>query len=124
MTGRARPRAPQNFATRVLVIVSKIPHGRVATYGDVARMAGRPRSARAVGRILAAASRPGLPYHRVVAAAGRLGGYGGYGVLKASLLAAEGITVRRGRILEFDERRWVHAGPQRSAPADPSNDGE
>ena len=95
------------FTRRVLAVLRRIPPGRVATYGDVARAAGRPRAARAVGTIMRTAGVPGLPYHRVIAAGGRLGGYGGAPGLKASLLAAEGLTIRRGRVLRFRERRWT-----------------
>jgi O-6-methylguanine DNA methyltransferase len=76
------------------------------TYGDVARAAGRPGAARAVGNIMRAASAPGLPYHRVVAAGGRVGGYGGRPELKAALLRAEGLVVHRGRIRDFGKSRW------------------
>jgi hypothetical protein len=44
---------------------------------------------------------PGLPYHRVVAAGGRVGGYGGAPGLKAGLLRAEGLVVRGQRIAGF-----------------------
>jgi O-6-methylguanine DNA methyltransferase len=98
------------FAVRVLAIVQRIPPGRVATYGDVARLAGRPLAARAVGTIMRMASRPGLPYHRVVAAGGRVGGYGGAPHLKPALLAAEGLIIRRRRIVNFRQRRWPEAG--------------
>jgi alkylated DNA nucleotide flippase Atl1 len=54
-----------------------------------------------------AAEMPGLPYHRVVAANGRLGGYGANPHLKASLLGAEGVVVRRGRIVAFRDVRWT-----------------
>ncbi len=83
------------FSKRALLIVSRIPPGRVATYGDVARIAGKPRASRAVGNLMRAAEMPGLPYHRVIAANGRLGGYGANPQLKAALLGAEGIVVRR-----------------------------
>jgi O-6-methylguanine DNA methyltransferase len=89
------------FAARVLSAVRRIPPGRVATYGDVAAMAGRPRAARAVGNIMRGCGRPDVPCHRVVAAAGRLGGYGGSEMLKRSLLVAEGLTVSDGRVWEF-----------------------
>ncbi len=95
------------FSKRALLIVSRIPPGRVATYGDVARIAGKPRASRAVGNLMRAAEMPGLPYHRVIAANGRLGGYGANPQLKAALLGAEGIVVRRGRILEFRRVRWT-----------------
>jgi O-6-methylguanine DNA methyltransferase len=93
------------FERRVLTIVSRIPVGRVTTYGDVARMAGRPRAARAVGNVLRDAGRPGLPYHRVIAAGGRLGGYSSLTV-KRALLAAEGVTVTPGRVAGFARIRW------------------
>jgi methylated-DNA-protein-cysteine methyltransferase-like protein len=93
------------FAARVLGVLRRIPPGRVATYGDVARIAGRPGAARAVGGILRRAGSPGLPYHRVIAAGGRLGGYSSL-ALKASLLAAEGLIVRRGRVQDFSQHRW------------------
>lgn len=63
------------FSARVLAVVKKIPRGRVATYGDVAGLAGRPRAARAVGNIMKGCERPDVPCHRVIAAGGRLGGY-------------------------------------------------
>ena len=105
MTVRRRPAATP-FAQRVLATVSRIPPGRVATYGDVARIAGRPDAARAVGNVMRAADRRGLPYHRVVAAGGRIGGYGSHPDLKAGLLRAEGLTISRGRILGFGQVRW------------------
>ena len=93
------------FERRVLTIVSRIPAGRVTTYGEVARMAGRTGAARAVGNIMRQADRPGLPYHRVVAAGGRLGGYSSL-ALKRSLLIAEGVAVGPLRVIEFARLRW------------------
>jgi O-6-methylguanine DNA methyltransferase len=93
------------FERKVLTVVSRIPPGRVTTYGDVARLAGRPGAARAVGNILRDANRPGLPYHRVIAAGGRLGGYTSL-ALKRSLLATEGLTVGPGRVMGFSQVRW------------------
>ena len=94
------------FGRRVLAILRRIPPGRVITYGDVARLAGRPGAARAVGNIMRQADVPGLPYHRVIASGGRVGGYGDAPGLKAALLSAEGITVRRHRVLNFERLRW------------------
>jgi alkylated DNA nucleotide flippase Atl1 len=54
-----------------------------------------------------AAAAPQLPYHRVIAAGGRLGGYGGNIALKRSLLVAEGIRVVGGTIRDFRARRWT-----------------
>jgi O-6-methylguanine DNA methyltransferase len=93
------------FERKVLTIVSRIPVGRVTTYGDVAKLAGKPRAARAVGNIMQQATRPGLPYHRVIGAGGRLGGYSSL-ALKRSMLAAEGLTVTPARVVGFAKIRW------------------
>jgi O-6-methylguanine DNA methyltransferase len=96
-----------NFAQRVLSVVRRIPPGRVATYGDVAAMAGRPRAARAVGNIMRGCGRPDVPAHRVIAAGGRIGGYGGNEALKRALLAAEGVIVSGARVRELSRVRWT-----------------
>jgi O-6-methylguanine DNA methyltransferase len=93
------------FARRVLAVVKRIPVGRVTTYAEVARLAGRPRAARAVGNILREASQPGLPYHRVIAAGGQLGGYSDL-ALKRALLVAEGLVVSARRVRHFERVRW------------------
>ena len=95
------------FRGRVLAAVRRIPPGRVATYGDVAAAAGVPRAARAVGNIMKGCRVPGIPCHRVVAAAGRVGGYGGNEALKRALLAAEGLAVSGRRIRDFDRKRHI-----------------
>jgi O-6-methylguanine DNA methyltransferase len=100
----AKGRSP--FTLRVLSVVRRIPPGRVATYGEVAAMAGRPRAARAVGTIMRGCSKPDIPCHRVIAAGGKLGGYGGREMLKRALLVAEGITVAGGRVRELSRVRW------------------
>jgi O-6-methylguanine DNA methyltransferase len=89
------------FTSRVLTVVRRIPPGRVATYGDVAAMAGRPRAARAVGNIMKNCQRRDVPCHRVIAAGGRLGGYGGSEVLKRALLVAEGVIVSGSKIRDL-----------------------
>ena len=93
------------FERKVLTIVSRIPVGRVTTYGDVARLAGKPGAARAVGNIMRRGDRPGLPYHRVIAAGGGLGGYSSLH-LKRSLLSAEGVTVTPRRVVGFAKIHW------------------
>ncbi|MEO8260663.1 MAG: MGMT family protein [Acidobacteriota bacterium] len=113
----ARHAGPKDFTARVLSVVRRIPPGRVATYGDVAALAGRPRASRAVGNIMRSCGRLDLPCHRVIAAGGRLGGYGGDEMLKRSLLTAEGIVVSRSRVRAFDAIRW--RTPRDSRPAKP-----
>ena len=95
-----------NFTARVLSVVRRIPPGCVATYGDVASLAGRPRAWRAVGSIMRHCGRPDVPCHRVIGAGGRIGGYGGNETLKRSLLAAEGLIVSGWRLRELDRVRW------------------
>lgn len=86
-------------------IVKRIPVGRVTTYGDVARLAGHPGAARAVGNVMRQARLPGLPYHRVIAAGGQLGGYSDLS-LKRALLVAEGLVVSARRVRHFEKVRW------------------
>ena len=54
-------------------------------------------------------TRPDVPCHRVIAAGGRLGGYGGREALKRALLAAEGIAVAGGRVREIRPHPMVQA---------------
>lgn len=77
------------FKEDVLKVVRAIPPGETMTYGDVARMAGHPRAARAVGAIMRANKDTMTPCHRVVAKGG-LGGYNGLRGEKERLLRAEG----------------------------------
>jgi len=97
--------ADARFTRRVLGIVKRIPVGRVTTYGDVARLAGHSGAARAVGNVMRQARLPGLPYHRVIAAGGQLGGYSDLS-LKRALLVAEGLVVSARRVRHFEKVRW------------------
>ena len=94
------------FRQRVLGAVRRIPPGRVATYGDIAALAGSPRAWRAVGTIMRECRDPGTPCHRVIAAGGALGGYGGNLQLKRELLRAEGLDVGMTRVRRFVTARW------------------
>ena len=95
-----------DFASRVRTAVRRIPRGHVATYGDVAAAAGRPRAHRAVGNIMRNCNDTSIPCHRVIAAGGRLGGYGGDLFRKRTLLLAEGVIVVGGRVKNFAAIRW------------------
>jgi methylated-DNA-[protein]-cysteine S-methyltransferase len=78
------------FALSVYGEVARIPYGETATYSEVARALGHPKAFRAVGN--ANAGNPlslVVPCHRVVAAGGRLGGYGGGLAMKRQLLVME-----------------------------------
>ena len=78
------------FQIRVYAALLEIPYGEVRSYGEVARAIGEPGAARAVGAAAGANPLPlVVPCHRVVAAGGKLGGFGGGLALKKRLLALE-----------------------------------
>ena len=110
----SRKSGNSDFTARVLTAVRRIPPGRVATYGGVAALAGKPRAARAVGNIMRDCRRADVPCHRVIAAGGRLGGYGGSEVLKRSLLVAEGVPVSGSRVRELDRVLWKKPATSRT----------
>jgi methylated-DNA-protein-cysteine methyltransferase-like protein len=92
---------------RIGTQVRKIPRGRVATYGAVARAAGYPGASRQVVWALRALS--GLPWHRVLGAGGRILLPGEGGMEQRLRLEMEGVTFRNGRVVmpehEFKFRR-------------------
>jgi methylated-DNA-[protein]-cysteine S-methyltransferase len=104
-----------DFAARVRSVVRRLPRGRVATYGDIAAAAGRPRAHRAVGNIMRTCQDSSIPCHRVIAAGGKLGGYGRDLHAKRDLLVAEGILVSNGRVRNFDVVRWKTTRGNRAA---------
>jgi O-6-methylguanine DNA methyltransferase len=95
------------FARRVYALVRSIPAGRVATYGDIATMAGHRGAARAVGNVMRGCNDRTVPCHRVIGANGALGGWGSWPELKRQLLVAEGIVVRGKRVKNFADLRWT-----------------
>lgn len=86
---------------RIYEAVKKIPKGKVATYGQVAKLAGNEKMSRAVGNALHKNPEPGtIPCHRVVNSKGELAGefaFGGLGA-QAKLLEKEGVEVKNGRV--------------------------
>lgn len=79
------------FADRVRQVVRSIPKGKTMTYGQVAKAAGAPGAARAVGTIMARNDDKGVPCHRVIRSDGKIGGYNAInGPSKEALLRAEG----------------------------------
>ena len=93
---------------RIYEAVKKIPYGRVATYAQVAELAGDRKMARAVGNALHRNPDPDhIPCFRVVNSKGELAGefaFGGSGE-QAKLLRAEGIEVMEGRV-DLEKFRW------------------
>lgn len=84
------------FCKKVYAATRKIPQGRVATYGDIARAIGHRRAWRAVGRALHFNRDPKTPCHRVVRSDGQVGGFGFPGQTKEKILRLrkEGIQMR------------------------------
>lgn len=102
-----------SFFKNVYEAVQLIPRGKVATYGQIARMIGAPRSSRAVGYALHANPRPGvIPCHRVVNREGRLAPAFAFGgpEIQAQLLESEGVEVGEDFIVDLEKYLWQPSG--------------
>jgi methylated-DNA-protein-cysteine methyltransferase-like protein len=96
------------FFHRVIAIIKKIPRGKVATYGQIAALAGNPRAARQIAWVLHAASeKEKLAWHRVINREGTISlpRYGGY-ELQRELLLKEGIKFDRDDRIELARFQW------------------
>lgn len=96
------------FTKRVIEVLGRIPHGRVATYGQIAALAGNPRAARQVVRILHSCSRShNLPWHRVINARGRISLAPGDGFeLQRAMLSDEGVVFGIGDRIDLNRYGW------------------
>ncbi len=120
---RARTKSPHGrsdrlprFFTYVYRLVSRVPKGKVVTYGQVAALLGAPRAARAVGTALRSLPRPfshTVPWQRVINAAGGISLRGDVVRVEEQrwLLEAEGIEFNRHGKINLKKYRW--SGPQR-----------
>ena len=89
------PTLGTDFQRRVWAITRAIPRGQTRTYGQIARRAGSPGAARAVGQAMARNPWPVVvPCHRVVGHDGRLTGFGGGVEMKRRMLQLEGATLK------------------------------
>ncbi len=96
----------QMFVDRVHAIARAVPRGHVVTYGQLARLAGRPRAAREVGWI-AHAGGQGIPWQRVVNRFGGLAsGYGGGPAGQRAALRRDGIAVRADQRVDLSVHQW------------------
>ncbi len=95
------------FTESVYEIVARIPAGRVATYQDVAALAGSPGASRAVGSAMR--NNPDMkevPCHRVVGSTGAMHGYAFGGVAtKEAKLQDEGVVINKGKV-DLSASRW------------------
>lgn len=88
----------------ILSVVEEIPEGSVATYGQIAKLIGRDKNSRLVGKVLSMAEFYGdYPCHRVVNHAGRL--VPGW-TRQKTLLEAEGITFKKNQHVNLKKHKW------------------
>lgn len=94
----------EDIIYEILSVVEEIPAGKVATYGQVARLIGREKNARLVGKVLSMAQYYGkYPCHRMVNHAGRLAPHWPE---QAALLAAEGVPFKDGDHVDLKRCLW------------------
>lgn len=99
---------PTKFTENVIHIISNIPEGKVLTYGTIAMLAGNPRGARQVTRILHSSSKKhNLPWHRVVNSKGKISLkiHNGYNEQKARLVS-EGVFFSEGDQIDLKKYLW------------------
>lgn len=95
---------------KIYAVVKRIPRGRVATYGQVAQLADLPGRARLVGYAMASLPREsGLPWHRVVNAAGQISTRDDEPAmeLQRALLDSEGIPLSAAGKIPLERFRWL-----------------
>jgi methylated-DNA-protein-cysteine methyltransferase related protein len=98
----------ENLSQSIVALIRSIPRGKVATYGQIAALAGNPRAARQVARILHALSeKENLPWHRVINRLGKISlPMDGTGSIQARLLQKEKITVDGQGTVNLDKYNW------------------
>lgn len=98
----------ESFHKRVIALIKKIPKGKVATYGQLAGLAGSPRAARQVVRALHTSSeKERLPWHRVVNIKGRISLPHGAGFEEQQArLEAEAVVLDRHGTIDLDTFLW------------------
>ena len=99
--------------TRIYAVIRRIPRGRVATYGQVARLAGLPGHARQVGYALHAMANAGpVPWHRVINARGEVSPRKAPGAdtLQRDLLRSERVSFDRGGRIDLARYGWRPRG--------------
>ena len=108
---RTAPRPGNEAATAICAVVRRIPKGWVATYGQVAAMAGLPRRARLVGYVLQHLdTTTDIPWHRVVNAKGEVSytlSRNGSDAFQQRLLEEEGVEFDDRNRFDLERFRWL-----------------
>ncbi|MFB5189915.1 MGMT family protein [Alicyclobacillus fastidiosus] len=95
------------FTLRVVQIIQNIPQGKVMTYGQIARLAGSPRGARQVVRVLHSLSKPyKLPWHRVINSKGQLGLKDESYLIQKLSLETEGVQFTSGNGIDLERYQF------------------
>lgn len=96
----------ENFTEKVINVIRSIPEGRVATYGQIAKLAGNSRGARQVSRVLYSMSaKHQLPWHRVINAKGEI--VVSDGDKQKELLEKEGVVVNARMRIDLGQYQWM-----------------
>ena len=107
MRSRQGHRPLDSFNDRAAEAIRSIPRGRVATYGQIAAMAGNPRGARLVVWVLNSRSEAEkLPWHRVINSQGRIGLRGEGARLQIKMLKAEGVRFDASGRTDLRRVQW------------------
>jgi methylated-DNA-protein-cysteine methyltransferase related protein len=97
----------EEFSLRVIEIIKNIPPGKVCSYGRIAAMAGAPRGARQVARLLHSSSRKhNMPWHRVVNSLGGISLDGDAGLIQRGLLEAEEVEFTASGKVRLSTHLW------------------
>ncbi|UCE25916.1 MAG: MGMT family protein [Candidatus Zixiibacteriota bacterium] len=99
---------------RARKIIRKVPKGKVATYGQIAALAGNPRAARQVVRVLHSCSDTDkLPWHRIVNGKGGISLPRGRGYeLQRAMLKQEGVKFLDSGLIDLDRHLWAPRKPR------------
>ncbi|OGS71024.1 MAG: hypothetical protein A2Y96_02310 [Firmicutes bacterium RBG_13_65_8] len=112
-----------DFYSRIYALVAAIPPGKVATYGQIAELAGKPRGARAVGWAMHSTPRAlHLPCHRVVNRSGTLAPTGVFDApeVQRAMLEAEGVGFLPDGRIDLARHLWERGPAQQEGPGAPA----
>lgn len=108
MKKQKMPAGETLFTQQVIEVIKRIPRGRVSTYGQIAALAGNPRGARQVVRVLhTCTEKHKLPWHRVVNRQGKIALKPGYGYeIQRELLLRDGVKFDKNDSIDFSHYLW------------------